>query len=122
MIDHVMIAQAGRASEEIKYSADLITTGASNDITQVTQTLTNYICRVGFDEEIGLVDVNALAEVGILDKHDLAKRVTEMSKNIYLDTLQLLKDNYDKVEKLAQKLLEVETMSGTDIVDLLEET
>ena len=45
-----------------------------------------------------------------------------MSKNIYLDTLQLLKDNYDKVEKLAQKLLEVETMSGTDIVDLLEET
>lgn len=122
MIDHVMIAQAGRASEEIKYSADLITTGASNDITQVTQTLTNYICRVGFDDEIGLVDVNALAEVGILDKHDLAKRVTEMSKNIYLDTLQLLKDNYDKVEKLAQKLLEVETMSGTDIVDLLEET
>ena len=121
MIDKVMIAQAGRASEEIKYSSDLVTTGASSDITQATQTLTNYICRVGFDEEIGLVDVNALAEVGILDKHDLAKRITKMAKEIYLETRDLLKDNYDKVEKLAQKLLEVETMSGDDIVNLLEE-
>lgn len=120
MLDRVMIAQAGRASEEIKYSEDFITTGASNDITQATQTLTTYICRVGFDDTIGLVDVNALAEVGILDKHDLAQRVTQMSKELYQETRDLLRKNYDRVELLAQKLLEVETMTGTEIIELLE--
>ena len=120
MIDRVMIAQAGRASESIKYSDDLVTTGASNDITQLTETLTMYICRVGFDDNVGLVDINALAEVGIIDKKDLADRIKNMSNELYQDTVTLLKENYDKVEKLATKLLEVETMSGNEIVELLE--
>lgn len=120
MIDRVMIAQAGRASESIKYSEDLVTTGASNDITQLTETLTMYICRVGFDDNVGLVDINALAEVGIIDKKDLADRIKNMSNELYQDTVTLLKENYDKVEKLATKLLDVETMSGNEIVELLE--
>lgn len=122
MIDRVMIAQAGRASEQIKYSEKHITTGASNDITQLTETLTTYICRVGFDNEIGLVDMSALADVGIVDKKELVARIKQMSKQTYIETLDLLKANYDKVETLALKLLEVETMSGQEIVDLLEST
>lgn len=120
MIDRVMIAQAGRASEEIKYGKENITTGASNDITQLTQTLITYIGMVGFDDEIGLVDVNTLAEHGIMDKKELVGKVEKLSTEIYKETLELLQSNYDKVERLAQKLLEVETMSGKDIITLLE--
>lgn len=120
MIDRVMIAQSGRASEEIKYGKENITTGASNDITQLTQTLITYIGMVGFDDEIGLVDVNTLAEHGIMDKKELVGKVEKLSTEIYKETLELLQSNYDKVERLAQKLLEVETMSGKDIITLLE--
>lgn len=51
----VKILYAGRASEEIKFGRERITDGASNDITEATKLLVNYLTRFGFGE--GLVVV-----------------------------------------------------------------
>lgn len=119
MRDRVKVAYAGRASEEIKFK--IVTTGASNDITQATHIMTVYIQRYGFDKEFGLLDMQVLSEQSILENSDITKRLSAMSKDLYKETLELLTEKYDLVEALAVKLLEIETMSGDEITDLFKE-
>lgn len=117
-INRVKIAYAGRASEEIKFG--YATTGASNDITQATQLITTYIERLGFDKSFGLLDINELSKQHLIDSSIITDKLSDMSITLYNDCKTLLQSNYDKVEILAQKLLEVETLSGDEISKLLE--
>ena len=116
--DRILICYAGRASEEIKYHN--VTTGASNDITQATNIMMHYIETFGFDKEFGLLDISVLSKEHLLNSNELTDKISKMSKEMYKKCLNLLKEHYDLVEKLATKLLEVETLNGEEIKDLLE--
>lgn len=109
----ILICYAGRASEEIKFGN--ITTGASNDITQATEILSMYVERFGFDKEYGLLDIGVLSKNRVIDGTDTAKRLGQMSLKLYDECKQLLSKNYDKVEQLAQKLLDCDSVSGEEI-------
>ena len=114
--NEILICYAGRASEEIKF--DVPTTGASNDITQATTYMVQYIERLGFDSDYGLLDISVLNTTHLIDSGDLTKRLSAMSKELYKKCKTTLKENYNMVEKLATKLLEVETLSGKEIEEL----
>ena len=114
--NEILICYAGRASEEIKF--DVPTTGASNDITQATTYMVQYIERLGFDSDYGLLDISVLNTTHLIDSGDLTKRLSTMSKELYKKCKATLKENYSMVEKLAIKLLEVETLSGKEIEEL----
>jgi cell division protease FtsH len=115
-LNRVLICYGGRASEEIKFSS--VTTGASNDITQATQLLTQYIERYGFDRDFGLLDVAVLGEEHLLNSTEITNKLSKMSKELYSECLGKLKENYNLVEALATKLLDVETLSGEEIYEL----
>ena len=117
--NRVKICYAGRASEQIKFNS--VTQGASSDITQATGILEEYVSRLGFDEEFGLLDMNVLAEKQIIDKSNAFELMQKKSKELYTETVNLLTKNYNLVEKLAQALLESETLSGKEIEDILHE-
>ena len=112
-INRVYIAYAGRASEIIKFNK--ATTGASNDITQATNILTQYIERFGFDEEFGLLDISVLTSHHLVDADKLTERLSSMSTKLFAECKELLEQNYNLVEILATKLLEVESLSGSEI-------
>lgn len=116
--DNIMVAYAGRASEELKFG--VVTTGASNDITQATNLMLQYIERFGFDKDFGMLDMEVLLERSMLDSSGVVDRMSEMSKSLYADTLRMLESEYGRVELLAQELLDKETLSGEDIQALLE--
>ena len=115
--EQVLIAYAGRASEEIKFG--IVTTGASNDISSATDIMLKYIELYGFDKDFGLLDMNLLQESSIIENSAIVDRLSEMSKTLYEECLSILKDNFNLVERLALKLLDVETMSGEQIEQLL---
>lgn len=117
--NRVKICYAGRASEQIKFNS--ITQGASSDITQATGILEEYVSRLGFDEEFGLLDMNVLAEKQIIDKSNAFELMQKKSKELYTETVELLIKNYDLVERLAQALLESETLSGKEIEEVLHD-
>ena len=119
MKESVMISYAGRASEEIKFES--VTTGASSDITNATRIMIDYIQRYGFDKDFGMLDMKVLAEQSLIENTEMTKRLSSMSKELYHDTVELLKNHYELVELLAQKLLDVETLSGEDIKKLFEQ-
>lgn len=117
--NRVKICYAGRASEQIKFNS--ITQGASSDITQATGILEEYVSRLGFDEEFGLLDMNVLAEKQIIDKSNAFELMQKKSKELYIETVELLTKNYNLVEKLAKALLESETLSGKEIKEVLHD-
>lgn len=111
----IKILYAGRASEEIKFGREHITDGASNDITEATKLLVNYLTRFGFGE--GLIDYSILSSSNMSD-NNVSEKVSKLSAQFYGEALEKLNENYDKVEQLARKLLEVKTLSGSEVQEL----
>ena len=114
----IKICVGGRASEAIKFGD--VTTGASNDITQATQYMLGYIQRYGFDDSFGLVDMNVLHNLGIGGDDGQVRQLSVMSKGLYQSTLSELRSNYALVEALANRLLEEETLTGEEVVEILK--
>lgn len=120
---NVEICYAGRASEEVFFGSDKITQGASNDISQATSMLYNYIAKFGFGTSEGqsvLVDYETLSKAGINSDERITKSIEAESSEIYQETLTLIRHNKDSVERLAKKLLEVKTMDGNEVAELLK--
>ena len=117
--NRVLVCYGGRASEEIKFGD--VTTGASSDITQATHTLMQYVERFGFDKEFGLLDMSVLTKEHLINSSDISDKLGKMSNDLYAKCIQMLRNNYNLVEILAAKLLEVETLTGDQIEDLFKE-
>lgn len=114
----VKICYAGRASEELKF--DSVTQGACSDISQATELLREYVTKLGFNDEFGLLDIDVLSQYNIVDQNAFLSLLQVMSKNLYKDTVSLLKNNFKLVDLLAEKLLECETLSGNEVLELFD--
>lgn len=115
----VLICYAGRAAEAIKFKE--VTTGASNDITQATKILLNYIQKYGFDMEYGIIDIGVLSESQLVSADSITDRITKMSTQFYEECKTLLEQNFDKVEAIAKALLEQEILDANDVKVILGE-
>ena len=113
-----MACYAGQISENIKFGS--VTTGASNDLTQATKLLKGYVASYGFDTKIGPVDLMYLKEEERAAAHIVTDRVQALARIFYDKGAGLLENSYQLVEVLAEKLLESETMTGSEIEELLD--
>lgn len=114
----IMIAYAGRASEEIRYGRQNVTQGASNDISKATALLKAYVMEYGFDESMGLLNYNLLTDV-FADNQKVISRIDELSCEFYKKSFDLLVSNYDKVQALAERLIDVKTMSEEEMKEVM---
>lgn len=118
MINRIKIAYAGRAAEEI-FMGD-VTTGAYNDFKQATENLKSYVNFVGFDnEEFGVLNYKCVNSHYISE--EAVKRMTELSKKFYAETVELIKENDSMVKSLAEELLSREVMTGREIEDFFSQ-
>lgn len=108
----VAVALGGRAAEELIYGQEGVTIGASNDIEMATRLLGHMLCRLGMDEEVGLVSQDERAQ-GELIRRRMAQ--------IYSMTLVLLEEHRQELTAITDALLEKETLSGEDIDRLMRE-
>jgi AFG3 family protein len=126
IMDIVCMALAGRAAEEIFFGG--VTTGASDDLRRVTDLVYSTIQVYGMNSRLGQLafpkDPNAMFDDRPYSDAT-AKAMDEEAKSIvdaaYLRTLDLLREKKNDVEKLAALLLEKETITHDDMVDLLGE-
>ncbi|HRY22525.1 MAG TPA: ATP-dependent zinc metalloprotease FtsH [Candidatus Dojkabacteria bacterium] len=123
---------AGRAAEEI--FLDDVSSGASNDIQQVTETAKKMVMDYGMSEKLGLVKYGDLEETKHLGymygggreySEDVAKlidqEVRDLVDNAYTDAKKILNEKRDYVEKLVKKLLEQEVVSGEEFEEIFKE-
>ena len=121
----------GRAAEELIFGPDNITTGASNDIEQATKLARAMITRYGMTDQFDMVALETVQNQYLGGDTSLAcsaetaaeidRQVVATVKAAHQKALALLKDHEDQLRKLAGYLLEKETITGDEFMDLLKQ-
>ena len=117
---------AGRASEEIVF--DTVTTGASNDIEKATNIAQAMVTQYGMSAKFGLIGL-ATVENKYLDGSarlncsdhtaaEIDREVMQILKESYDKALALLKENRDLMDELAAYLIEKETITGKEFMQI----
>lgn len=121
LCDMITVALGGRIAEEIFFGK--ITTGASDDIKKCTQIAQGIVTQYGMVESLGTI--NYAAEEGYVKSFSektgalIDEEVLKIINEQYETCMNLLTEKKDAIEKLAEVLLEKETISLPDIVDTL---
>ncbi len=133
MIARMAMAMGGRAAEELHFGYDKVTSGASSDIEQVTRIATAMVTEWGLSDAIGPIAYkqqdNGSFVPGIgrgsAISPDTAKLIEAEIKRFITEAhekaLEILKKKKKDWVKLAEALLEYETLSGDEIKALLED-
>jgi cell division protease FtsH len=122
LLAKIKVALGGRAAEELVY--DEVTTGAESDIQQLTLIARQMVGRWGMSDAIGPVAVLSSDNRGPLlpgtdeTSEETQRLVDEEVRRIvdesYDEALALLREQRDKLDALAEALLEHETLDGAD--------
>ena len=117
---------AGRAAEEIVF--DIVTTGASNDIERATKLARAMVTQYGMSEKFGLMglesvehkylDGRAVMNCGEETDGEIDKEVMKMLKTAYEEAKRLLSENREALDKIADFLIEKETITGKEFMEI----
>jgi len=123
----------GRIAEELTLGFDGVTTGASNDIERATSLARNMVTRWGLSEKLGPLQYDTDSEEPFLGRSagqahtvyspETAQRIDEEVRNIidecYEKAKQILIDNRDKLDMMAEALMKYETIDRYQIDDIM---
>ena len=119
----------GRAAEEIVF--DTVTTGAANDIEQATKVARAMITQYGMSERFGLMglaetqsqylDGRAVMNCGDSTATEIDHEVMKLLKHSYDEAKRLLSENRDALDKIAEFLIERETITGKEFMKIFRE-
>ena len=114
--NHVKTLYAGRNAEILLNGETGVTTGASNDIKEATKCIK------------GMVDAYGMSDYGPLDltqfnisSEELFKEYTKISAKLAKDSMEILKKHQDLLQKLAQTLIEKETVGEDELKQIFSQ-
>ena len=120
----------GRVAEELKFGS--ITTGASNDIEQATRLARGMITRFGMSEEFGMVALETInnqylgGDTSLACSNETATKidaaVVAVVKQAQEKAVGIIRENMHKLDEIAQFLLEKETITGEEFMEILNRT
>lgn len=124
--DMLVSLVGGRAAEEVVF--DTVTTGAANDIERATDIARNMVTRYGMSKRFGLVGL-ATVESQYLEGRtalncsdataaEIDAEVVEILKESYEKALAMLRENREVMDKLAEFLIEKETITGKEFMEI----
>ena len=133
MISYMAMLMGGRAAEELRFGYEKVTSGAASDIEQVTRMATSMVTEWGLSDDIGPIaykqrDSNSFhpgigrgsaisPDTAKLIESEIKRLITEANDTAY----KVLKKKKKDWVKLAEALLEYETLSGDEINALLDD-
>jgi len=130
-LDTIAMTAAGRIAEEL-YSND-ITTGASGDIRQMTHLARQMVCQWGMSEKLGMVEYGEHGDYVFLGREmhknrdfseataqEIDREVRRLVDEGYTRAKEVILAHRDKLEIIANALLEFETIDGQQVRDIVE--
>ena len=126
IIDQITVFLAGRAAEELVFNVQ--TTGASNDIERATSLARNMITQYGMSEKFGMAGLESIQNK-YLDgrnvsncseetKTDIDKEVVRVLKECHERAFNILKENRDALDEIAEFLINKETITGDQFMEI----
>ena len=134
LLARIITTLAGRAAEQVVFGDPEVTTGASNDLQQVTNLARQMVTRFGMssigpialeDENSGQVFLGGATLQGTEYADNIADRIDEQVCKIvnYCEqkAIEIIIDNRVIIDLIVEKLLDIETMDGTELRKLISE-
>ena len=122
----LVVSLGGRAAEEIVF--DTVTTGASNDIEKATKIARAMITQYGMSEKFGLIGLESIQNryldgrpvlnCGDATAAEIDSEVMKMLKEAYEEAKRLLQENREALDKIADFLIEKETITGKEFMEI----
>jgi len=122
----------GRIAEELIFGADMVTTGASNDIQRATELSRNMVTKWGLSERLGPLtyseeegevflghSVTQHKNVSDETAHTIDAEIRSIVDRNYLRAEALLKENLDKLHAMSDALMKYETIDADQIDDIM---
>ncbi len=133
MTSRLTILMGGRVAEELIFGKENITSGASSDIEQATKLAKAMVTKWGYSEELGLVAYGENNDEVFLGmsmgrsnamSDETAKKIDAEVKRLvhagYDESKRILTERMEDLHTLAKTLLEYETLSGDEIIKVLQ--
>ena len=121
----------GRAAEELIFGRENMTTGASNDIEQATKLARAMVTRYGMSDQFDMVALETVnnrylggdtsLQCSERTAAEVDERVVATVKAAHQKAAQLLADNQETLHRLAAYLLEKETITGAEFMQVLDQ-
>ena len=131
MLQNIIVSLGGRIAEELVF--DDITTGASQDIKQATETARSMVTKYGFSSKLGLINYDNDSDEVFIGRdlahtrpygEEVASQIDTEVKNIidecYGKAKKMIEEHMDVLEKSAQLLLKKEKISRAEFEALFE--
>ena len=126
IVDQITVFLAGRAAEELVFNVQ--TTGASNHIERATSLARNMITQYGMSEKFGMAGLESIQNK-YLDgrnvsncseetKTDIDKEVVRVLKECHEKAFNILKENRDALDEIAEFLINKETITGDQFMEI----
>ncbi|KAJ2737495.1 hypothetical protein H4R23_001803, partial [Coemansia sp. Cherry 401B] len=111
------VCMGGRAAEELVYGLDGVTSGCSSDLQRATNVATAMITQFGMDDKVGLVSYNdeQRAKLSAEGKRTIEDQVRELNRASNLRVMELLQVHRVELDRLAQALVQYETLDKNEI-------
>lgn len=123
----------GRIAEELIFGAEMVTTGASNDIERATDISRNMVTRWGLSDRLGplayseddgevFLGRSVTRHKNLSDEtaHSIDEEIRSIIDRNYLRAEQILKENMEKLHLMAEALMKYETIDSSQIDDIME--
>ena len=127
MIAQLAMAMGGRVAEELVFGEKNITSGASGDIQQATKLARAMVTQLGFSPILGRMaydepnaDMFRTPKIAEETQKIVDAEIKRLVEDGYHTARKILTDYRKELDTLAEGLLNYETLSGTEIKDLLE--
>ena len=128
LFNKIVTLTGGRTAEEVIFNS--ITTGASNDIEQATRIARAMVTRFGMTDEFDMMATETISNAYLGGDTTLAcsettsgkidAKVLELIKEAHATARRILEENIDKLHELSAYLLEKETITGEEFMQILE--
>ena len=133
MTSRLAILFGGRVAEELIFGKEHVTSGASSDISQATKLARAMVTKWGFSEKLGVVEYGENQDEVFLG-HSVARsqnvseatteiideEVKRLTQGGFDEARRILTERMEDLHTLAKAMLEYETLSGEEIINLLK--
>jgi cell division protease FtsH len=129
IIDDIIVSLGGRAAEEVIFNT--VTTGAENDIEKATNMARSMITMFGMSDRFGLMQLESVQNRyldgnRVLNCSDqtaalVDEEVKKLLADCYEKAKQIIREHLDAMDKIAQFLIEKETITGKEFMKIYRE-
>ncbi len=129
IIDDIIVSLGGRAAEEVIFNT--VTTGAENDIEKATSMARSMITMFGMSDKFGLMqlesiqnrylDGNRVLNCSDQTAAEVDAEVQKLLAECYAKAKKIISEHLDAMDKIAQFLIEKETITGKEFMKIYRE-